>query len=573
MLFLSNKNAYTQNVRNDNYFEVMDEFAFLHVAQTGYLSGETIWFKLYLIHKRSGRLSHLSKIAYVELVRKDGIAVMQQKIEIENGEGRGSWMIPENIASGTYHIRCYVNSQKQNPEGIYSTAINIFNPSILPSSNNDKSQHNSVVNQPIKNKEESKAWLNESSQDSLLINGLRGTYGLRQEVKLTLPASSVGGQFSVAVYKKDEFENDESSYGLNFLPALSNVNHKYDAEQYPKEYFGHLVTGTVLDKITGKVLSGVRVNLSVDGERFFFGSAESNVDGLILFDVGRPYGTKHLTIQLPDGRDSNAIVQLHNPFVTNLRHDFVGKDFFATGVKQALQQRVINHNLQKAFVQQISISYLLPHFNDSSLFYGKPDKTYYLDDYTRFNTMEEVLREYVVEIELRKQSQQYKFAVLDIPNKRSFDNNPLVLIDGVPATDINKVVAFDPLKVKRMDIVARRFFMGDQTFDGIVSIVTYNGDLGGYELDPQTLVVDYAGIPLIRQFDEVKYNSEGAFTSRLPDLRSLLYWNPQLMTKKGELTSFSFFTSDLLGDYVMVLKGVDENGKLLNQTYPFSVID
>jgi hypothetical protein len=187
--------------------------------------------------------------------------------------------------------------------------------------------------------------------------------------------------------------------------------------------------------------------------------------------------------------------------------------------------------------------------------------------------MEEVLREYVVEVELRKQSQQYKFAVLDIPNKRSFDNNPLVLIDGVPTTDINKVVAFDPLKVKRMDIVARRFFMGDQTFDGIVSMVTYNGDLGGFELDPQTLVVDYAGIPLIRQFDEVKYSSEGAFTSRRPDLRSLLYWNPQLTTKKGELTSFSFFTSDLLGDYIMVLKGVDQNGKLVNQTYPFSVID
>jgi hypothetical protein len=186
--------------------------------------------------------------------------------------------------------------------------------------------------------------------------------------------------------------------------------------------------------------------------------------------------------------------------------------------------------------------------------------------------MEEVLREYVVEVELRRQSQQYKFAVLDIPNKRSFDNNPLVLIDGVPTTDINKVVAFDPLKVKRMDIVARKYFMGDQSFDGIVSLITYNGDLGGFELDQQTIVVDYQGLSLIRQFEEVKYNKQVADKGRLPDLRSLLYWKPRIELKKGNETTISFYTSDLVGDFVMVLKGIDENGNLVNQNHSFSVI-
>jgi hypothetical protein len=265
-------------------------------------------------------------------------------------------------------------------------------------------------------------------------------------------------------------------------------------------------------------------------------------------------------------------VQLQNPFITNFRHAVAPKDFFSKEVKQALQLRVVNQNLQKAFSQQPSTSYLLPHFNDSTLFYGKPDKTYYLDDYTRFNTMEEVLREYVTEVELRKQSQQYKFAVLDIPNKRSFDNNPLVLIDGVPTTDINKVVAFDPLKVKRMDVVARKFFMGGLSFDGIVSLITYSGDLGGFELDPQSIIVDYQGLSLIRQFEEIKFNKDDVSKGRIPDLRSLLYWNPKLEVKKEAETLFSFYTSDLAGEFVMVVRGVDENGKLVNQIHPFSVI-
>jgi hypothetical protein len=77
---------------------------------------------------------------------------------------------------------------------------------------------------------------------------------------------------------------------------------------------------------------------------------------------------------------------------------------------------------------------------------------------------------------------------------------------------------------------------------------------------------------LIRQFEEVKYSKQVANKSRLPDLRSLLYWKPLLELKKGNETTISFYTSDLVGDFVMVLKGIDENGNLVNQTHSFSVI-
>ena len=567
-MLVTSVHSFAQDVDGKISMDVWKEYAFLHVAQNGYLSGETIWFKVYVIQQATGKLSPLSKIAYVELVNKDGASVLQQKIEIEHGLGNGSWSIPEKITSGTYQIRCYVSAQKNIPESIYSSSIHIFNPTLLPVTLNEKSQFTADIHRNSKSKEENNARVSKTKNDDLLLSGLERSYGLRKEVKIVFPANSIGGQFSVAVFKKDELENNEFDSSWNSISVIGDASTKKSTN----EYAGHLVAGSVLDKTSGKLLSGVRVNLIVDGERFFLGSEKSDQNGFLLFDIGKPYGANHLTVQIPDRKDSNAIVQLNNPYLTNIKLTFSTKDFFSKEVKQAIQERVVNQNLKRAFLQQSTASYLLPHFNDSTLFYGQPDKTYYLDDYTRFNTMEEILREYVVEVELRRQSQQYKFAVLDIPNKRSFDNNPLVLIDGVPTTDINKVVAFDPLKVKRMDVVARRFYMGDQSFDGIVSLITYNGDLGGFELDQQTIVVDYQVLSLIRQFEEVKYSKELADKSRLPDLRSLLYWSPQLDLKKGNQTTFSFYTSDLAGDFVMVLKGVDENGNLVNQTHSFSVI-
>lgn len=571
-LIVTSIHSFAQDVQEKNRMDGWREYAFLHVAQNGYLSGEIIWFKVYVIKQATGKLSPLSKIAYVELINKDGTVVLQQKIEIEHGLGNGSWKISENIASGSYLIRCYVSTQKIIPETIHSSSIHIFNPTFLPIVVSEKRLINADVNSTIKDSEDTSVWFFKTKKNRLLVSGLERSYGLRKEVKVVFPANSIGGQFSVAVFKKDEFENKEfDSLRSNYL-LISNSYSNKESKTSMIEYAGHLVTGSVIDKTTGKLLSGVRVNLTVDGERFILASAKSDQNGLLLLDIGKPYGADHLIVQIPDRKDSNAIVQLHNPFMTDTKHAYATKDFFSKEVKQALEERVIIQNLQKAFSKQPSAFYLLPHFNDSTLFYGKPDKTYYLDDYTRFNTMEEVLREYIFEVELRRQSQQYKFAVLDIPNKRSFENNPLVLIDGVPTTDINKVVAFDPLKVKRIDIVARKFFMGDQSFDGIVSLITYNGDLGGFELDQQTIVVDYQGLSLIRQFEEVKYNEQEADKRRLPDLRSLLYWKPFLELKKSYETTISFYTSDLVGDFVMVMNGIDENGNLVNQIHPFSVI-
>lgn len=78
---------------------------------------------------------------------------------------------------------------------------------------------------------------------------------------------------------------------------------------------------------------------------------------------------------------------------------------------------------------------------DTLPFYTKPYKTYLLDNYTRFTTMEEVLREYVAEINVRRKGKKYRlmtfnapgFALHDIqPIEQMYENNPLVLLDGVP---------------------------------------------------------------------------------------------------------------------------------------------
>ncbi len=72
--------------------------------------------------------------------------------------------------------------------------------------------------------------------------------------------------------------------------------------------------------------------------------------------------------------------------------------------------------------------------------------------------MEEVMREYITDVAVRKRQGKFHFNVVNVPFHVSFDDDPLVLLDGVPVFDIDKIVAYDPLKVKKIEVIAKTVF-------------------------------------------------------------------------------------------------------------------
>src|SRR6202012_4845710 len=178
-----------------------------------------------------------------------------------------------------------------------------------------------------------------------------------------------------------------------------------------------------------------------------------------------------------------------------------------------------------------------PHA-DSSAFYGKPYKTYKLDDYTRFTTMEEDLREYVSEDNITNSRGNFHIKVLS--DKGFLDGDPLALVDGIPVFNINKIFTIDPIKVRKLEVVPYRYFYGPAEAEGVFSFTTYKGDLGGVELDPHAVVMDYEGLQQRREFYSPVYDTQEEAASRIPDFRNLLYWSPAL--NAGGKNAVSFYT-------------------------------
>ncbi len=199
---------------------------------------------------------------------------------------------------------------------------------------------------------------------------------------------------------------------------------------------------------------------------------------------------------------------------------------------------------------------------DTIPFYGKPDVSYLLDDYTRFTTMEEVLREYVQPVTLPIRNGKYEMRVLNTNKEHVFfEAPPLVLLNGVPVYDFNRIINYDPLNVKRLDIVTRPWYYGNMAFSGILNFVGYDNHMQGFELDPHSTVIDYEGLQSQREFYSPVYDTPEQADSRLPDFRKLLYWSPDIQTNiKGE-KDIHFYSSDLSGKFVVVLQGISKDGK------------
>jgi len=316
---------------------------------------------------------------------------------------------------------------------------------------------------------------------------------------------------------------------------------------------GLIINGKITTRYNAVAAKNINVTLSVPGENFQLANAKSDESGALNFNMKNFYGTNNVIVQT----DSNYKVELASSFSNKVSAD-VGTPFqMPVKWKQQLLFRSINVQAENAYLVSKKQRSYLYDTEDTSLFYGKPDKRYFLDDYTRFTTIEEIMREYVTEVRVGKIGRQFHFKVLNVPGKSFFENDPLILMDGLPVLNTNAIMEVDPLKIRKLDIISRKYYYGDAVYQGIVSYTTYKGDLDGFLLNANNIVINFDGLQREREFYSPVYSGED---TNIPDLRNVLFWSPAIKTDSSGKTEFSFYTSEITGKFACVIQGISQDG-------------
>lgn len=122
-----------QFVANIHIFNrlVHQEKVYLHFDNTGYILGDTIWFKAYAVNASNLLPDTLSEVLYVELLNEKGKLLETKKLKIENGQCHGDFHLSEtNVEyfAGFYEIRAYTKFMLNfGEETVFSRIFPVFN--------------------------------------------------------------------------------------------------------------------------------------------------------------------------------------------------------------------------------------------------------------------------------------------------------------------------------------------------------------------------------------------------------------------------------------------------------------
>ena len=341
--------------------------------------------------------------------------------------------------------------------------------------------------------------------------------------------------------------------------------------KYLPEINGQLIEGRVKDTRSQRPAQKINTYLSVAGQPFGFYTSQSDEHGNVFYEVKDFYGTRQIIAQAGMEVDSFYKVEIIKPYLETISRRKFSPYILTENMKDQLLQKSIDMQVQNVYSADSLRFFVDPVIADTLPFYGATAHSYRLDDYKRFTTMEEVLREYVMEIGVGIRRGKLSLKIFDPVAHDFFDSHSLVLLDGVALTDPDKIFSYDPLKVKKLDVIRDRYVSGKSIFKGIASFTTYEGVFDGFDLDPDLVAIDFNGLQLQREFYSPVYKTKEQLESRMPDLRNTLLWLPDFTTDGDGKAMIQLYTSDRKGKYIVVVQGMNENGDFVSGMKTFEV--
>ncbi len=520
-----------------------------------YISGEFIQFSALYKGPGGGEPGAWSKILYVELVLPNGSSLGQKKVTLGPEGAWGIIGIPDGLSSGTYYLKAYTRWMRNcGPEAFSYTSIQVYDSykeSVLPVDPDGwaPTKPSTIFNQT------------EMYQVAPLECVLKGTsFPAREKVEVELAWMNpyVPATASISVVKAGLHS------GQNHYNTICTLSGEDDTRFLP-ESRGVSITGQAVSTSDQSPAAYATIYVSVLGSEREFFSNYSDSAGYFYFSFPNYTGNK------------NLFVSTFHPEYDKLEL-LIDRDFNNDPLQLPSYPVNLNDSLDELITEmsvnfQISEQYYPPQGrkpetkkSDDRLFYGHPTSTILFDDFINLPRLEEYFTEVIPQVSVRKSRGKKWFVVLGVhPDLQIYQ--PLVMIDGVAIFDIEAVLAVSPRLIERVEIVNAPYIRGNVTFGGIISLISRNNDLGYIDLPSSGLLVDYQMLdPWVT---DTIYPT--TMDSRLPDVRNTLYWNPGLDLQPEGKQKFSFYASDAKGDYELLLRGIDSNGKYFTKTVPFRV--
>jgi len=527
-----------------------------------YVGGEDMWVNIVNLNSETNQTSDLSKVIYLELLNDEHQPVLQQKLRLQDGQIRSVVSLPDTISTANYALRVYTRWMRNLDVKPYTyKTVSVINPFAK----------NSLPTMDVSDITTEKQIERKKEQDSkfIQVDVKKAFYGNRDKVKLSLlkTLQEDVNYVTVSVVKSCLINKPNNNSLSSFNTKQSVV--KRDDLLLP-ELEGELITGIITDLENGELITGEKMTLNFVGDSPIMQFSTTDSLGRFRFVVNE-YGQREMVIQ-PYDLDTNSInykVNLDPTFSEEYHENTIDPLLISKEKVEELNRAIINMQINTIYSAYRKDGNGKDSIQKQPPFYGKAEIVVPIGKFIDLPTVEEVIKEIVPYVGLRKQKGEYFFKTFEPKSYYPRDGKTLTLVDGIPVHNINRVLDINPEELDHIEVINLDYFLEEEKLGRLLCFYSRDNNMAAMDFDNRIFRQARECYHPSYTYVSPDYSSKEKRNNRLADFRNVLYFgNVDINDNETEIV---FYTGDDTGEYAVIVEGINSDGKVLRTTTEFTV--
>ncbi len=524
-----------------------------------YVSGETIWYKVYILNKSSE-----TKVVHVGLFNSSGKLLTDQKLQIIDGTAHRSIEIPIEWNDDVYRLEVITRwNLNFDGLGIFEMKIPIYNSSLHLNylSTNYHVMSSSDFPDSIK-----------QTFPFLKLDFDKKIYNPGDSVSLKILTSKVGSHYDLAVSVLDfsQIPTDETTENKFAVSSSDQVNPKLSFPIIYQHEMDLSLVGAILKTDKSSVINSNQLSIYLSSQHKFLRAKAVN---------------GNFSTDLPDINGQEIIQVLDmNPFQEQMPYirqipiwDHIsfgqlsdGPPVHTPAIDQYIYHIRLRRKIDEIFIRNKDYTY---QTTPALIDFPKPDMTFDMSKFKLLADLDDFISSVMVSARRYINDGNHTFRLLNDQTNYFFMYHPWYLVDGLFTYDENEILKtpFESLKSVGFYTNYKSIYHFEplMILNGIVKVTTkdqyWEKQILSY---PNTFV--YQGYYKGKSFKELQPELN-ADSVDVPDLRPVVYWDPVVMVTRGQETRIKFKSTDNTGIFLVKISGVDENDSVVNVTTVYKV--
>ncbi len=519
----------------------------VHFDKPFYITGQTIWYKIYNTNYNSSE-TH-SQVVYVNVHDRTGKLITQQKHRLADGQSHGALTIPRHWKEDYYYITCFTQWNLQFDTGqCYVRKMAIYN---------SLEFHETA-------QMEDTTELNIVSPENHRLAMDKQNYKRREDVKVVINGSDIKG-YSVAVITLEE-----SRAGLQIQHHIPNFDFPTYATEFAYEKENEIILrANIIDPSTNLPLEADALLLYKTNSASFL--RVSSKGGSINSPLGWIEGsTEYQLINMNPFQAATPAITPYIPGNSLIIPDEIDAIPQRTpAIERYIRNEKIRMKVDELFNQNSTEKFAPTLFSPIPF---KSDKVYLMEKYKGMKNLEDFFREIVYFADMNSKNGQTTISLKNSETQLFFMEKPWYLVDGKLTRDEAALLSIPFKNLLRIDIFNTTKSIFSQLDplmirSGLVVVYT-NGDVPG-KFSGLTFNSFLAqGLSSNNEYVLVE-ESTSSKSHENPQFRSPVYWNPGITPDPASVITFP--ATDDPGDFIILVEGILESGEYWKESMTFKV--